>query len=373
MCENRSLGNRRGADAAGARVGADTVNYKPKPMVGAMIALVVLAGVAVGVIAARRQAGLGRSNADLPGAFQYDIEKLKKIDPALMAYRQTAEWSLALNEPRGLAVGPDDRVVVVGDRAAAIFQRDGKGVASFPVSQEPRCVAVGGVHHAHPGRIYVGLKDRVEVYEASGKRLAAWEPAGKRPAITSIAVGEDDVAVADAGSRLVRIYDVAGKLRREIGKPDEASENQRFIIPSPYFDVAFSSDGLLRVANTGAHRIEGYTLDGHRETAWGKQGDAIEGFCGCCNPAHFALLPDGRYVTVEKGLPRVKVYSAAGEFESVVAGPEQLAQSDTIVEETRDDVRQPVFDVATDSRGRILVLDPGVRKVRVFEPKGTTP
>lgn len=347
------------------------MNYKPKPMVAVLIAAVVSAAVVVGVMAARRRADGGRAGADLPGAFQYDIDKLKKIDPALIAFRQTGEWSLALNEPRGLAVGPEDRVVVVGDQAAAVFRADGKGVASFPVSQEARCVAIAGAQHPHPGRIYVGLKDHVEVYDPQGKRVAAWEKAGKHPTITSIAVGEDDVAVADAGSRLVRMYDAAGALRREIGKRDEASDAKGFVVPSPYFDVLFSSDGLLRVANTGVHRIEGYTRDGHQETAWGKQGDAIDGFCGCCNPAHFAILPDGRYVTAEKGLARVKVYSAAGKFESVVAGPEQLGVADAMVDETRDDVRQPVFDVAVDSRGRILVLDPGARRVRVFEPKGT--
>jgi hypothetical protein len=31
---------------------------------------------------------------------------------------------------------------------------------------------------------------------------------------------------------------------------------------------------------------------------------------GCCNPACFALLSDGRIVTVEKGVPRIKVFRA---------------------------------------------------------------
>ena len=32
-------------------------------------------------------------------------------------------------------------------------------------------------------------------------------------------------------------------------------------------------------------------------------------FFGCCNPAQLAVLPDGRFVTAEKGIPRVKIYS----------------------------------------------------------------
>jgi hypothetical protein len=50
-----------------------------------------------------------------------------------------------------------------------------------------------------------------------------------------------------------------------------------------------------------------------------------------------------------------------------VAGPDLLAPTETITEETRDEHRLPVFDVAADSRGRVLVLDPLEKQVRVFE------
>ncbi len=66
---------------------------------------------------------------------------------------------------------------------------------------------------------------------------------------------------------------------------------------------------------------------GELEFAWGKPSAGIEGFCGCCNPVGLAMLPDGRCVTCEKGLPRVKVYSTEGVFESVVAGPETFPEN----------------------------------------------
>jgi hypothetical protein len=83
----------------------------------------------------------------------------------------------------------------------------------------------------------------------------------------------------------------------------------------------------------------------------------LDGFCGCCNPSHLALTPDGKFITSEKGLPRVKVYDRAGRFECVVAGPDRFA---------RDTVG---LDVAVDSTGRILVLDPAAGAVRVFEKR----
>ena len=70
------------------------------------------------------------------------------------------------------------------------------------------------------------------------------------------------------------------------------------------------------------------------------------------------MLPDGRYVTSEKGLLRVKVYDAEGRFESLVADASTLGD-DTSPRE-----------VAADSRGRVLVLDTPTRSVRVFVKTG---
>ena len=81
----------------------------------------------------------------------------------------------------------------------------------------------------------------------------------------------------------------------------------------------------------------------------------IEGFCGCCNPTDIALLPDGKVVTGEKGLPRVKVYRQDGAFDAVVA--EQSAFVPGSVP----------LDLATDASGHIFVLDALRRVVRVFE------
>ena len=81
----------------------------------------------------------------------------------------------------------------------------------------------------------------------------------------------------------------------------------------------------------------------------------IEGFCGCCNPTNIALLADGKIVTSEKGLPRVKVYRPDGTLESVIAGPEAFAS------------RVVGLDLAVDAAERVMVLDPAAKTVRSFE------
>ncbi len=331
-----------------------------------MLITVAVAIVVATVVVLRRDVA-GRLGSGLPETFDYRLDDIKKIDPALILYRQTGEIALAFKELRAIGVGPDDRIYVAGDQRIQIFEPSGTPVQEFAMEGEPRCLAAAGPHHELPGRLYVGMKNRVEVFDASGKRVSSWEDLGPKAILSSIAVAEHDVFVADAGNRIVLRYDPGGKLLRKIGQRDPDKNIRGFVIPSPYFDLALTADGLLRVVNPGSHRIEAFTFNGDLEAFWGKHGQAVDRFSGCCNPTHIAVLPDGRFVTSEKGIPRVKIYSAEGEFLGVVVGPDALAPSETILEETRPDHRLPVFDIAADSRGRVLVLDPLIRKIRIFE------
>ena len=89
-------------------------------------------------------------------------------------------------------------------------------------------------------------------------------------------------------------------------------------------------------------------------------------FQGCCNPTQFVLLDDGSVVTSEKGLPRVKVLDKAGALTSVVAGPELFLPLRC---PTADCTKGKTLDLAVDSHGRILVLDPSSSTVRIFTKK----
>jgi len=358
--DGEALGRRTARSSVCRRAGA--VNAT-----SAMIVLAVIAAIVVAAMVVLHRDMSGRRGSGLPETFDYSLAEVKRIDPALIHYRQTGEIAVDFQELRAVCVGTGDRIYVAGDKGVEVFEPPGTKLQQFPLDGEPRCLAVAGGDHAFPGRVYLGMKSRVEVVDAAGKRVAAWEDLGPKAILTSIAVADHDVFVADAGNRIVLRYDPDGKLVGRIGQRDPDKQLRGFVIPSPYFDLALTADGLLRVVNPGSHRIEAFTMDGHLETWWGQPGEAVERFCGCCNPTHLAVLPDGRFVTSEKGIPRVKIYSADGQFLGVVAGPDTLAPNETILEETRPDHRLPVFDIAADSRGRVLVLDPLVRKVRIFE------
>jgi hypothetical protein len=341
---------------------------KINPMTFAACGL-ILAGIAIGVWVVVKNDPSGDKGNRLPAEFDYSLEEYQKIDPSLIKYRQSAEIAIAMKEPRGVAVGPEDKIYVVGDRLLAVFNSQGEKVKSIELEGEPHCIAVAGTEHAVPGQIYIGMKDRVVTLDSLDSPAKSWESLNKKANLTSVAVADQDVFIADAGNRIVWHYDTSGKRLGRIGDKDESRNIRGFILPSPYFDLAVAPDGLLRVVNPGAHQIEAYTFDGHLEIFWGTRGLDVAAFCGCCNPAAMAILTDGRFVTGEKGIPRVKIYDAEGKFESVVVGPEVLAPNFSATTETREDLRLHPVDLAVDSKSRIIVLDPNAGKVRIFEAK----
>jgi hypothetical protein len=234
---------------------------------------------------------------------------------------------------------------------------------------EPLCLAVGRATHAQPGWLYAATSRGIEVFDADRQRQASWPLPVEASVITAIALSDQDVFLADAASRLIWRLDTTGRVLRQIGKPDPARRVPGFVIPSQYFDVAIGSEGLLFAVNPGQLQIAAFTFDGDFGRGWGHAGSRLADFFGCCNPAHIALLPDGRFVTSEKGIPRIKVYTAGGDFESVVAGPPELGIPAQSVGDPRSGLDEIVFDVATDSRGRVLVLDVRQRGVRIFVPR----
>jgi hypothetical protein len=327
--------------------------------IGALIALAVV----IAIFAAVRLDVTGEKGSGLGEAYTYDVAELAKIDPNLILYEELTETiSTRFEASKGIAIGSDGRIYVAGDKAIRIFTETGDSAGEIEVVDAPRCLVV-----ADDSRIYVGMKDHVEVYDSRGKRVASWQGMGEDAVLTSIAVSENDVFVADAGNRIVVHYDATGKLINYIGKKDVERNILGFVIPSPYFDLAVGRDGLLRVVNPGRHRIEAYTFNGDLEFSWGKFSSSIEGFTGCCNPVNFAILGDGSFVTCEKGLVRVKIYDAEGAFVGVVAGPQQLVRGGASrVCEFPAECQAGGFDVAVDRTQRIFVLDTIKNVVRIF-------
>lgn len=291
------------------------------------------------------------SDREFSGDKVYSVGEAAKIDPALIAWKQVEEIQTGLKMIDSFARAGDTHVVAVGGRKLAILSRkSGKPPTIVALQANAKAVAVAD------GRVYIGERDHIEIVDLEGVIIEHWPSLGQGALITSLAVSGEHVWVGDAGQRIVHKLDMDGKVVGKIGQRDEAKGFSGLIMPSPHLDVV-PMGNLLWLNNPGKHEIQGFDVAGNLVKQWGKAGMKIEGFSGCCNPTDFAIFPDGKFVTTEKGVPRVKVYSADGKFENVVAGPE------TFGEEASG------MDVAVDAAGRVWVADVKRGSIRVFEKK----
>jgi DNA-binding beta-propeller fold protein YncE len=255
-----------------------------------------------------------------------------------------------LNKPTGIAIDKDNKIYVTGDSVILVLSTEGKLISRFNIPQSAGCIAISA-----DNQIYLGVSDHIEVYNPDGILSASWKRMGKESYITSVVLKSDFVYVADAGEEYIYQFNKKGDLLKTIGTKDTTDQMLRFIIPSMYFDVAIDPEGFLWVVNPGRHLLINLKDNGELRSYWGQTSMTQEGFCGCCNPTHIAIMNDGSFITSEKGIVRVKKYDSAGNFMCILAGPEEF------MEDSKD------LDIAIDSHQKIYILEPYSKKIHVFE------
>ncbi|MFP4104542.1 MAG: hypothetical protein ACLFVU_00500 [Phycisphaerae bacterium] len=328
-----------------------------------LIGLVIVGGIVATVLIVLLNDTTGESGSGLSENWIYKFEGQRPVDPALLKWTEVTSFSSGFNTPRAIAVGPDDSLYVAGDQGLRIYSNDGTIREELALKQPVRGVAVDT-----DGTILLALPQEVYILPPDGGDPSGWR-INDQAELASIAVHGDNIFVGDAGNRAVYRFGKDGSLLMTIAEVKRAK--------SGHLDVAMANDGLLRVTQCGLLEVNAYTLNGKRSFFWGKPGQEIENFIGCCNPVNIAVLPDGGIVTAEKGaLPTVKVFhpdhgtGQAGKLESVVLSPRQVVDrwSSRNLVLTGDNI-QKALDVAVDSKGRVVVLDPIGRLVRILERK----
>jgi hypothetical protein len=292
----------------------------------------------------------------------YSIDKLRKIDSSQICYVESIKRSTSLSDFKGIAIDDNLNVFVCSDREVQVYDKDWKKMHDFMVDSNVCCMALG-----EGGEIYLAMENHIEVFNLSGNRLAKWKIFNDLSLLTSLVAIGDDIYAADAGNKIVLRYDRKGDLFNTIGGKDKEKGVEGFIIPSLYFDVAAGPDHDLWVANTGRHELQNFSPQGDLVSSWGVASMQLEGFAGCCNPVHFAILPDGFFVTYEKGLDRIKLYNQGGKYSCVVSGPAKIDRESL----TTCSVSSPVHDLAVDKEGKIYALDGESMRVRIFIRKKT--
>lgn len=282
--------------------------------------------------------------------YEFNLDKFNEIDSTLITFKEIQQIKPDLEQLRAVAIDKNDKIYITGKNKILVYNNGGELLNSIVTGVEALCMTID-----LDNNIYLGVRDHVEIWNTEGIELQNWPVINDKTVITSIAVTESSVFVADAGNKVVYHFDLSGNLVNEIGRKDEQKGIQGFVIPSPYFDLAIGRDGELWVVNSGRHQLESYDKEGNQISSWKKTSMGLDGFSGCCNPSHIAILPNGSYVTSEKGIVRVKIHKPSGEFESVVAAPAQFDK------ETKG------LDLAVDSEERIVIIDPKKEIVRIFQ------
>ncbi len=296
------------------------------------------------VIAWQRSRGVGGDREGLGKSFDFDLQQHMKVDPALLIYREADPIAVDRQEVTALATGPADRIYVGGDRSILLFDAGGEALKTIPLADTPQCIAVDA-----DGTVFVGIGNQIAVYDAAGKRTARWEGPASDTIIASIVIRGEDVFAGDARQGQVLRFDRAGRIVSEF----------KGLVMFSSFNLALAIDPQNRLwaANPGAREVRRYEDDGTVAAFWKKPSRDITGFSGCCNPTDIAIRADGAVVTSEKNIVRVKVVSQTGALIGVVAGPQSF------------DPKIEFLDVAVDARGRVLVLDPVKKAVRIFVEK----
>ena len=283
--------------------------------------------------------------------YELDINEYRIVDTALIGYKEIRNYNIGADSPDAIAC-QGQKIFIVADNFLQTFNLEGNQLLKITLPYEPACIDI-----AEDGEIVIGFRNRIGFFNENAELLWMGDTLGARAIITAVAVKNQLIFVADAGNRVVHRYDISEQyLDYFEGKTGE-QDSLGFIVPSGYFDLKINPEGELWVVNPGKHAFENYTNEGELRSFWENSSPDLDGFTGCCNPAHLAFLPDGSFVTSEKLIVRIKTHKPSGELLSVVASPEQFKENGIAP------------DIDVDDNGNIYALDFDRKVVRVFAPK----
>jgi hypothetical protein len=311
--------------------------------------LLIILALAIVVIIGKDFVGK-KAGKNIENPYEYNVDEFRKVDSTQILYTEKSHFPVKADLWAGIAIS-DSTIIIANAKELQKYDFSGKQIFNKSLIDSATCITLDDKK-----QIWIGMTSFVAQYDQNGNLLQRLESIAKRAIFTSIATSGENIYVADAGNRVVHHYNSKGEMLDNIGEKDEQKGIPEFVIPSPYFDVAIDADGFLWAANTGRHTFENFNKDGSLRTSWGVTSMKIEGFSGCCNPAHFAILDDNSFITSEKGMPRIKLYDQHGQFLGIVAPP--AAFSGTLAP-----------DIAIDKHNRIIALDFERQHVRIFERK----
>ena len=272
----------------------------------------------------------------------------KPVEATIAITHPDPAWQMSLTHEfpgaklKAVAAVPGGRMAVGGEYFLSMLDSEFNVLWDIDTWESIEAIA------SHGNIVYAATENTIMLYTLAGDFITEWGPYEDNSLITSLSANDNYVVVADASFKRVWVLNHDGGVVEFFGHAGE-----KFIIPSPSFDITILPDNSILVVNPGKQRIETRDLKGNVLTYFGEAGLAPGAFSGCCNPSHFAMLDDSHVVTAEKGMGRIKVMNLDGSLTEYVAIPDDLPTT------------QPL-DLAVCDKGRILAASSADSKLYIF-------
>ena len=273
------------------------------------------------------------------------------------------------DEPRGIAIAPDDSVYVVDSKNGRVQKFSSKGefllewgesVADKtmktaadlnPLPHAGRFHDPNGIAVDRNGDVYVAdtWNHRIQKFDCRGRYLLQWQGShGHFHGPRGIAVaGDGTVLLTDTGNKRVVRYSSKGEFINTWGA--EGSAPGQFIEP---VGIAVDSVGCVYVADTVNHRVQVFDIEGRFQKEI-----PVSGWGVFHTEPHVAVTKEGYVIVTDSFENQVAVYDAHGRNLMNWGG-----------EGTQEGRFSHPIGIAVAEDGNVFVTDAFNGRVQVFRP-----
>ncbi|MDR1385406.1 MAG: hypothetical protein LBJ67_16395 [Planctomycetaceae bacterium] len=253
-----------------------------------------------------------------------------------------AETSFSISDdfslPMAMTAAEDEIVVgglnVQGNQChIVLYSKDGKKQNETPLPEIPTDLLIPKEDELFSGNLLITFRNSVGVYNHEGQLLnIASAPKKEEAFFTSIAADSEYFWVADALQNKIYRFDARGQLNLTLEKEKTLDAEKKpfagFGANNFYLDISLDPQKNLWVADAKNGCLVPFDKNGQwlSPQVWGTHGSVSENdlsdqFFGNNNPVSLAFFQDGRVLTIEKDVNRVKVFTPEHTFQSLLASP----------------------------------------------------
>ncbi len=264
--------------------------------------------------------------------------------PESIYYRESRSVQLPFEQASCIAI-TDRNILVCGNKKLLLLSTGAVLEKVVELKSAPLAIC-----HNREFGIFMAFNNHIGLYSYEGDFIEEVFQLDGKNKITSMILFSGYLFLADTvGKKIIR-YNIHDKKHMEINRYNE----QKFILPSPYFELAAGQEGTFFVTDPGRRKIVNLDINMNYLSSWGKSSIALDGFAGCCNPVQLAVTNRVEFITAEKGNNRIKLYSEKGEFLDLILINDNLPKG------------AEIRDIAVDGNNSLYILEDKV--LEIFSP-----